>query len=121
MTDARSISQKRRAEIVLRQGGKCPCGAKLKRGEFHIDHIQAVKFDGDASSDNLRALCLNCHKAKTHHPRGPHTGVGGDNFEAKRAARIAVGGKSRNGPPMPGSRASMWKRRMDGTVVRRDV
>lgn len=119
MTDARSISQKLRAEIVLRQGGRCPCGDKLMPARFHIDHIQAVSAGGDASPGNLQALCLNCHKAKTFRPRGGATTISGDNFEAKRAGRIAVGGKQRKSRPMDGSKDSLWKKPMYGPAVRR--
>jgi 5-methylcytosine-specific restriction protein A len=110
MVDRRSFSQKKRAEICLRQGGKCGCGEKLQLGQYEIDHIQALVHDGDNEDDNLRAICRDCHKAKTRKDvqgRAHHD-------------RIAVGGKQRKGPPMPGSRASGLKKHMDGSVSRRE-
>ncbi len=47
MIDRRSISQRARAEICLRQKGCCAdCGEKLKPGQFAIDHIQALEHGG---------------------------------------------------------------------------
>lgn len=106
MVDRRSFSQKKRAEICLRQGGKCGCGEKLRHGQYEIDHIAALIHGGSNEDDNLRAICLDCHKAKTRKDvqgRAHHD-------------RIAVGGKQRRGPPMPGSRASNTKKHMDGTT-----
>lgn len=110
MVDRRSFSFKKRAEICLRQSGKCGCGEKLQPGRYEIDHIAALIHGGSNDDDNLRAICLDCHKAKTRKDvqgRAHHD-------------RIAAGGKQRKGPPMPGSRDSGLKKHMDGTVSRRD-
>lgn len=111
MEDRRTLSQKRRVEIILAQDGRCSmCGNKLVPGHIDFDHIQALEHDGDNAPDNWRALCTSpCHKAKT---KADHQG------RAKRD-RLAVGGKTRKSQPMHGSKASPWKRRMDGSVVRR--
>lgn len=111
MIDRKSLSQKRRAEIVLAQGGRCPeCGNKLQPGHFEFDHIQALEHDGDNAADNWRAICTSpCHKLKTkadHQARG-------------KRDRLIVGGRQRKGAPMPGSRASGLKKHMDGSVSRR--
>ena len=39
--------------------------------------------------------------------------------KADRVFKAKHGLKQRKGPPMPGSKASGWKRKMDGTLVRR--
>lgn len=108
MEDRRSLSQKRRAEIVLAQDGRCTeCGNKLQPGHFEFDHIQALEHDGDNAPDNWRAICTSpCHKLKT---KADHQG------RAKRD-RLAVGGRQRKGAPMPGTKASGIRKRMDGTV-----
>lgn len=110
MTDRRSISQKRRAEIMLAQGGKCAmCPAKLRLGFTEFDHTQALIHGGDNEPDNWRALCIDCHKDKTRK----------DVHARAHADRIAVGGRQRSGPPMPGSRKSKFKKHLDGRVTLR--
>lgn len=47
---------------------------------FQIDHIQRLDALGAQTTDNLQALCVACHKAKTKV----------DNFEAKKGARIRL-------------------------------
>lgn len=111
MLDRRSLSQKARAELVLAQDGRCAmCGNKLQPGHIEFDHIQALEHDGDNAPDNWRALCASpCHKAKT---KADHQG------RAKRD-RIIIGGRQRKSAPMPGSKASGLRKRMDGRVERR--
>jgi 5-methylcytosine-specific restriction enzyme A len=110
MTDRRSISQKRRAEIVLSQGCLCKmCGTKLIPSQYEIDHIAALIHGGSNEEYNLQAICKDCHKLKTRE----------DVHARAHADRIAAGGRKRKGAPLPGSRASGWKKRMDGTVVKR--
>ena len=111
MTARRYLSQAERDHICERQGYCCAeCGKPLVPGHYEFDHIQALEHDGDNASDNWQALCTSpCHRAKT---RLDHQA------RAKRD-RLAVGGRQRKGPPVPGSRDSGIRRRMDGTVERR--
>ena len=108
MIDRRSISQKRRAEICLRQNGLCAmCGAKLLPGKFEIDHETALVHSGSNEDDNLRALCTSpCHRSKTKK----------DVQAQAKVERIAWGGRQRKGPPMPGSKNTKFKKHMDGSV-----
>lgn len=76
---------------------------------FEIDHIAALVHGGSNDMDNLRAICLDCHKAKTR----------ADIQARSKSDRIAAGGKQRRGAPIPGSRNTPWKRLMSGGVVRR--
>lgn len=107
----RYLTQKKRAELVLAQGGRCSiCGRKLKPGHIEFDHIQALIHGGDNEPDNWRALCADpCHRNKTR-----------ADVQAKaKVDRLALGGRQRKGPPIAGSRNSRFKRRIDGTVVAR--
>ena len=107
MIDRRSLSQKRRAQICLAQDGKCfVCGDNLKPGQFEIDHRQALVHGGDDGDDNLRACCLNCHCEKTR----------ADIQANAKVKRIISGGRQRKGPPMPGTKASGIRKRMNGQV-----
>lgn len=108
MIDRRALSQSRRQQIVEAQGYCCAeCGEPLRPGHYEFDHIQALEHDGDNAPDNWRALCTSpCHKLKTK----------ADHQARARRDRLAVGGRARKGKPMPGTKASGIKRRMDGTV-----
>ncbi len=111
MIDRRALSQTRRGEIVAAQHVRCAmCGDVLIAGHFEFDHIQALEHDGDNAADNWRAICTSpCHKAKTKT----------DHQARAKRDRLAVGGRQRKGAPMAGTKASGWRRRMDGTVERR--
>jgi len=110
MTDRRSLTQKKRAELFLAQNGKCyDCPRKLMPGMYHADHRLPLADGGSNDDDNIVLICLDCHKAKTR----------GENKSRAHHDRIAVGGRQRKSRPMPGSRASGWKCKMSGEVVRR--
>lgn len=112
MTQRGHLTQRQKAKVMLRQNGKCAgCGKRLIVGFFEFDHIQDLQHDGDNELDNWQALCTKpCHRLKTK--KG--------NQAREKADRIAVGGRERKGPPMPGSRDSPWKCKMNGTTERRD-
>lgn len=84
---------------------------RLKTGEGEYDHVLPAALGGEATAENAKLLCRVCHRAKTDddigrirkadRQRDTHTG-------AKQSAR-----------PMPGSRRSGLRKRMDGTVERR--
>lgn len=96
-----------------RAGGRCEkCSAKLMVGGYHYDHVLPDGLGGMPCLDNCAVLCKACHKAKSANHDVPTMA------KADRQKASHLGAKqSRN--PMPGSRSSKWKRRMDGTVVRR--
>lgn len=111
MTDRRAISQRQRLAMFTAQNGICAdCPRKLMPGMYHADHRIPLADGGADDESNLKLICLDCHKAKTR----------GENRSRAHHKRIAAGGKTRKGKPMPGSRASKFKRKMDGTVERRD-
>ncbi len=99
------------ATLRLRQGGMCAkCGNPLTI--FAVDHIQALARGGDDTLENKQLLCLPCHTAKTHHPRSLATTLGGDNFEAKKTARMENGGKTRRGPKIKSRGFAPGKRKI---------
>jgi 5-methylcytosine-specific restriction enzyme A len=106
--------RKVRAEAFARAGGCCEvCGARLKVGEGEVDHIIPDQFGGSATIDNARVLCVPCHRAKT----------AVDIRDIRKSDRVRdkfSGAFKPRGRSMPGSRASGWKRTIDGRTVRRD-
>lgn len=102
------------AEGFLRAGGCCEnpdCGAKLKVGEGEGDHILPDALGGETTLENLQILCRICHKDKTKQ----------DVSQIRKADRqrdkFTGAKKTRN--PLPGSKSSRWKRKMNGEVVER--
>lgn len=95
------ISPATRQRIYAAQCGACwVCNEPL--GAFQIDHRQAVVHGGDNAEDNLRALCIPCHREKTRRDVGSNA----------KARRIAKGGKVRRGPKMKSRPFPKAKRKM---------
>ena len=111
----RRMSTSRRARIFTAAKGICHlCGSAIDgtREPWEAEHVIALEISGDDSDDNLRPAHVACHKAKTKDDAGRIA-------KAKRVAAKHVGAfRPRN--PLPGGRQSKWRKRMDGTVERRD-
>ena len=100
--------------IFLRHDGRCSCCNRRigPTEQWQLDHIVALINGGENRETNLQPLLTEHHRTKTrkdiaekalsYRKRVKHLGI-------KRA-------KSR---PMPGSKASGIRKRMDGTVERR--
>jgi 5-methylcytosine-specific restriction endonuclease McrA len=100
-----------KAAVALRAAGHCErCGIKLRFGEGQYDHVLPDALGGEPVADNCELLCSPCHRAKT-------TDDVGRIRKADRQRKVMEGRKTTR--PMPGSRASRWKRRLDGTTVER--
>lgn len=108
------FSAKVRRQAWERSGGRCEhpgCGIKLMVGKFHYDHIKPDGLDGEPTLTNCAVLCLAHHHIKTVTHDRPIMQKA-DNIKAKH-----LGFKKPS--KMPGSRASRWKKKMDGSVVAR--
>ena len=124
MTRRKSIPAGTKREVLNRQLGVCAkCGSA---GPLEFDHIHAVWNGGGDEADNLQALCETCHAHKT---RGNGaTTYGSDVHEAAKAKRLAKGPKKskRAWLPFMGTwpsralRHPTLRKKVDGTVVRRD-
>lgn len=100
--------------VFERFGGVCQeTGRKITPGDaWDCDHTLALANGGENRESNLRPVLHTAHvektredvamKAKDDRVRKKHLGI-----KAKTAA-------------IPGSKASRWKRKIDGTIVRRD-
>ena len=105
VTERMKVDYFLRVLLKCRQPGEeffCPiCFLDILPGDrIDWDHIQPISRGGEHSYLNIRPLHHECHKVKTFHPRSKATTLGGDNFEAKKAGRIARGGKKRKWPKM---------------------
>lgn len=104
-----------RLRVFERNGGICQCGCEMvifAGDKWETDHTVAIINGGENRESNLRTLLVAHHKAKTAADVAEKAKI----FR-KRASHLGI--KRRKGPPMPGSKASGVKRKMDGTVVRR--
>ena len=111
----RRMSTSRRARIFAAANGVCHiCETVIDgtREPWEVEHVIALEISGDDSDDNLRPAHVACHKAKTREDAGRIA-------KAKRVAAKHTGA-FRTRSPLPGGRQSMWRKRMDGTVERRD-
>lgn len=95
-----------RIRVFDRAFGCCHlCGRKIAAGEYwQCDHVVALVNGGSNSEHNLRPACRNCCYLKTAEDVAEKSIVAG-----QRKKHILPKAKPK----------SIWKRKVDGTVVRR--
>ncbi len=95
--------------------GKCrECGVKILPSMRRVfDHICPDALKGLNDFDNCQLLCGGCHDIKTGEDKGMIA-------KADRQRNGHIGAKTRKGRPLAGTVASGWRKRMDGTVERRE-
>jgi 5-methylcytosine-specific restriction endonuclease McrA len=114
----KAFPPKVRQAIYDRSGGECEaCGVEIAPDNWHCDHVIPVAFGGESTLANGQALCQPCNTAK-------------GKLEAKMALRAdkmggRIGQQKRRAEgktaKIPGRGFDKrYKRRMDGSVVRRD-
>ena len=65
-----SVESELRHRVYLAAGRRCTaCRKRIPLEEMHCDHILPVADGGQDTWDNLRCLCVNCHKLR-HGGRG---------------------------------------------------
>lgn len=111
-TDDSPVPDRVKARLFERAQGRCQkCTRKLFPSEWDADHIVAIINGGQNRESNLQVLCNDpCHTKKTRED----VKVKAITYRKKKA-NIGLRKKSR----FPGSRTSKWKKKLDGTVVRR--
>lgn len=109
------LSTKTRVSIFERHGGVCHlCSAKIQPGqEWDVSHEIPLELGGADDESNWLPAHRRCHRDHTALNDIPAIA------RAKRIYAKHIGAKAPSRNPMPGSRASKWKRKMDGSVVLR--
>ena len=104
-----------RLNLFLKRRGICTsCSQKNDAGKaWDIDHILPLALGGTNELENLQILCKPCHHSKTSQSDIPRIA------KTKRLKERHLGARSPSTRPIPGSRHSPWKRKFDGSVVRR--
>lgn len=102
-----------RIRIFDRHRGRCHLsGATIMAGQaWDLDHIIALANGGRHRESNLAPVLRDHHREKTKLDRKAQSRI-------YKARKRHLGLKKPKRPIM-GSRASGWKRKMDGTVERR--
>lgn len=112
-TPRRKMTKARRVAIFLAANGICClCDCQITPNEsWFIEHPEALNLGGSDDDKDLRPAHTRCKPAKDAADKA---------LIAERNAVIDKGceQRPRKGRPMPGTRASGIRRRMDGTVER---
>lgn len=109
----RHISTTERTRIWERFNRTCQmCFRPTDFGGVDFDHHIPLAIGGDDTEANLRPLCRPCHRLKT---AGDVTDIA--RAKSREASHRGLRAPSRN--PLPGSRNSRFKKKMNGQVVLR--
>lgn len=105
---------KERARLFELHGGLCHiCGGKINVGEaWELEHVIPFEFAQDDTDENVKPAHVACHKVKTADDVK-------DIAKARRRREKHFGFRPPSKSPMPGSKASKWRRKMNGEVVPR--
>lgn len=112
----RRLSGKARQRFLEEHGRRCHlCPGKIDetREKWEIEHVIPLALGGEDEPENWRPAHAKCHLAKTRE----------DVAQIAKAKRVEL--RHRGSPqrkssrPMPGSRASGWRKPMNGPAERR--
>lgn len=108
----RSVSTRERTALFQRWNGECHiCGGRIGVGEaWDVEHVIPLAQGGEDGGDNLRPAHRKCHSSKTKDDAA-------NTARAKRREAAHIGAKT-TARPMPGSRASGIRIRMNRKVER---
>lgn len=104
-----------RLRVFDRYEGRCQCGCnrKILAGEaWDLEDTIAIVNGGERRESNFKPWLKEHHKGKTARDVREKSIV-------RRKRMKSLGIAPKKGRPMPGSRASGLKRKMNGEVVRR--
>jgi hypothetical protein len=110
----KSLTRKQRVQIFMKTDGRChECGQRLEIKGWDAHHPQALALLGPDDIDALVPLCKPCHKVDT-----------ADDVKTiakcKRVRDKHIGAK-KSKSPLPFGRDSPLKKKMDGSVVKRET
>lgn len=97
--------------VFLRARGLCHIsGRKIQAGEaWEVEHVKPLSLGGEHRERNLAPALCEAHKEKSRAEAKTRA-------KSNRVRRKHLGLKANKGRPMPGTKASGIRKRMDGTV-----
>jgi len=103
-----------RAALFLKQGGTCGlCSRRLRPGDdWFLEHVLALECGGADTDDNLQVRC-GWHKAAKD---AADHGQAGKQRQTATKHFVPKSEKHTKTRPMPGTRASGIKKKMNGSV-----
>lgn len=117
MATRKSISTRERIRLFQLHLGICHiCGEKIDgtRERWDIEHALALALGGEDDDQNRKLAHHACHKPKTK-----------DDIQRKakadRQRAKFIGAKSPSKNPVPGSKNTPFKKKFNGTTVRREA
>lgn len=112
-TDDDKIPPRVRLRVFEAAGGRCYCcGTKIRPGiKWDLDHAIPLFLGGSHAEWNLRPILAAHHKLKNSKEAVIKS-------KSYRVRTRHLGIKRRKSRPMPGSKGSGFRKRMDGTVIR---
>jgi 5-methylcytosine-specific restriction protein A len=115
MADRSEFPKRVRVDAWLRSKQRCEkCSVKIIAGMGpHYDHILPDALGGANDLSNCQVLCKTCHGVKTTKRDVPMIA------KSQRIYEKNAGIRTKSGRPIPGSKRSGLKKRMDGSVERR--
>lgn len=116
-TKRKHMTPRMRLKIWEEHKGICAlCNGKIDgvRERWIVEHLRALELGGEDSEANMAPVHEACAIIKT-------SGKDGDHAKAAKAKRVKSKhlGIKKSKNPLPGSKGSKWKRKMDGSVVER--
>lgn len=115
MAKRKSMTRAKRIRILEAHGARCYLsGFQIDplRDRWDIEHVIPLAAGGSDDDSNLRPALKEPHKIKTKQDI-KHISKG------KRVRANYLGAKGRKSRPMPGTRGSGWRHKMDGSWERR--
>lgn len=111
-TDDSPIPDRVKVRVFEKYGGRCYLsGIRLTPGTWEIEHIIAIINGGENRESNLAPVS----KGKVHREKTREDVKIKAITYRKKKAHIGLRKKSR----FPGSKDSPWRKKIDGTVVKR--
>lgn len=104
-----------RLRVFERNGGRCHIsGRKIQPGdEWDLDHVTPLEDGGENRESNLAPALRREHRKKT-------AAENTQRAKERRLRKKHIGIKSEARSVIPGSKASGWKKPLNGPAVRRE-
>lgn len=117
-TKRKNMTPRLRLKVWEAHKGMCAiCGGKIDgvRERWVLEHLRPLALGGADDESNMAPVHEGCALAKTF-------GKSGDLAKAAKAKRVKSKhlGIKKSKKPLPGGKGSKFRKKVDGSVVRRD-